>query len=160
MTEPELIDKVLEDAKDCSAISVRSTPDDYHSALLTAKQYGLIEKPANGRSYCLTKSGRIAINLGGFEKWKEHEKQSNISRQSINIGGSVTGSQIGQDSHFKDLITDHKAVTALSAHEKQQDAKSPNKETWIMWIASIICAIIAGIILLFIEHKTGFFSGK
>ena len=107
MTKSELIDKVLENAKNGQAVLARDTPDDYSEALNEAEERKFIRDTGSG--YRLTSTGRDVLDLGGFDKWREHKNkiQENATKPLFSVGNNAiigdnnSGNNQGRD--FFDL---------------------------------------------------------
>lgn len=108
----------------------------------------------------ITEKGSHAIerffSLDQYEQYEQEQRRKNQPNSGIIIGGSVSGSQIGQSSSLGDLSVSYSEQSTPKA--KRQSAATSTNEKWITWIVSIFGAIIAGLILLYIEHRTGFFT--
>jgi hypothetical protein len=107
----------------------------------------------------ITDEGSYAIerfsSLAEYELHTEKQRIKNQPNTGIIIGGNVQDAQIGQSSSFGPLSISRNDQSIPRANEKQQKADS-SKVLNVIW--QVLIGVIIGAILLYIEHKTGWFT--
>ncbi len=145
--ESGLIDQVLNDAQEHYISLMRDTPPDYQKAVEKAKRHGLL-KAVSKTSYELTDEGYSALDLGGFDFWKEHRAQKERSQYNqIHVGGNAV---IGDGNMGVDQSRDSKNQSPTLPISQQPKAipnpkpiKTSDHTIWdkVKYISAIVGAI-------------------
>ena len=147
MTETEKIDEILTLMSNGRLIGLsKDTEPLERSAVNKMIAYQLIIP--RGNTFDLTSDGYEAIKLGGIENlltFQEKQRQQPLT-QNMTINGSVTGSQIGQSSDFRDFNNKLKVENKTQADNETINQKSifdiKVLVQYLAWIAGIASAIL------------------
>ncbi|SOD97640.1 hypothetical protein [Spirosoma fluviale] len=156
MTLSEQIDEILIYVAEGGYIGISNdTPDLYRKAVSKMKALGLIVPRAN--TYDLTDKGYDAIEVGGYEKWREliAKREAELKNPLVKIDNSIfgnnnSGNNVGQDFEVFPQIQPETSPSQNAKPIATHEVKMSTAQ-FVFWLFS---ALVSGIGIGFAIAKT------